>query len=187
MVVRSKEPFKQTEKTASPNVSAAEQSWVYWLSSDFTIQKSTTPLRRQDTPPFSQKTFSHIGQSYLSVVSGAAAQQWVAARLQKVFYCGQPLRVDYRCDDDQWKRWCTMSLELQSDGLLQVSHWVLDTQPMPLISNRLPSATKTSVARCSICCRYQVDYSWLELDDAQVLLGDMAAQPCHYVVCDACK
>lgn len=131
-----------------------------------------------------------LEKSILDAVSGKVTKQYWRDLLARAWLSTQPLKIDYRCDSPDTKRWMQMELCRLEDGNMRISHIQLASEKRtPAIHFKLASQRSSSThIRCSICNRLKENDHWHEAETL-IKTGNNAGSvylPVIYGVCTDC-
>ena len=110
-----------------------------------------------------------IGRRLDDFITGDVTLMFVRTMLMSARTLKYVIRRPYRCDSPQLKRSMEMTIVPRAQGVLEVCHRQLGSEPYryPLAFKGTASgAAANFIKRCSICNRVRVGQSWSEVDDA---------------------
>ncbi|MBK8578235.1 MAG: hypothetical protein IPN78_08210 [Candidatus Accumulibacter sp.] len=110
-----------------------------------------------------------IGRRLDDFITGDVTLMFVRTMLMSARTLKYVIRRPYRCDSPQLKRSMEMTIVPRAQGVLEVCHRQLRSEPYryPLAFKSTASgAAANFIKRCSICNRVRVGQTWSEVDDA---------------------
>ena len=110
-----------------------------------------------------------FGRRLDDFITGDVTLMFVRTMLMSARTLKYVIRRPYRCDSPQFKRSMEMTIVPRAQGVLEVCHRQLGSEPYryPLAFKGTASgAAANFIKRCSICNRVRVGQTWSEVDDA---------------------
>jgi hypothetical protein len=134
-----------------------------------------------------------IGHRLDRFIAGDVTRMFVRTMLMSARTLKRNVRRTYRCDSPQIKRFMEMTIVPCSDGVLEVSHRQIRTEPYRHAVTITAAAGTTTglIKRCSVCNRVRLRQSWRDADDALLApcpptAGAAAQLTVIYGVCPDC-
>ena len=134
-----------------------------------------------------------VGKPLDQFIAGDVSRMFVSTMLMSARTLGREVYRPYRCDSGHLKRFMEMTIIPQDDGLLEVRHRTLHTEPLRtrqfVPTQRRVSAGLPRTKRCSMCNKVHVESEWMEIEDAMhadLLTADRALGPWIFGVCPKC-
>ena len=155
----------------SPNIS-------YWVNSQDIICKVDEhwDSTLEDSKARRVKSGVIIGKSIFDFICDDVTRMYLRTMLQSVRLIPRVLQRPYRCDSPTEKRFMEMTLELESNSWVRISHKLLRTEPIatPILFKSVTTANKIEQSssyaayhvRCSICNRVRLTSGkdWRDVD-----------------------
>jgi hypothetical protein len=136
-----------------------------------------------------------IDKPLLSFIQGNPTKMYVETVLMRARTTKKTVSRRYRCDELGMKRYCEMKITPLNDGKLKIAHSILRVESSihPIVGNirKFDNEREQHKRRCAICCKYEYENAWLEIEDYLVIkkmlpensvFGDV-----HYDLCPKCK
>lgn len=129
-----------------------------------------------------------LGHSVLEFVSGKVTQRYWQNLLERARHSTAPLRVNYRCDAPNLKRWMQMELRLLDNGDLRISHVQRYAQHRKnaVFFVRALQRGKQGYIRCSMCNRVKSAERWVEPEEIGVATATTHTLQVTYGLCESC-
>lgn len=151
----------------------------YWVDERDIICKvdEQWDLTLEDPKAKRVKSSVIIGKSLFDFICDDVTRMYLRTMLQSVRLIPRILHKPYRCDSPTEKRYMEMSLELEKNGWVRVSHKLIRTESIatPILFKSVSTSknvnTSSSYAsyhvRCSICNRVRLsnDENWRDVDE----------------------
>jgi hypothetical protein len=152
---------------------------------------------RGEQAPFSEKI---IDKPLFSFIQGDLTKISVNTILMRARSLKKQIIRRYRCDELRMRRYCEMRISPLKDGKLRIDHITLrvESRGLPIDINTLNSDkdTEKQARRCSMCCKYKYENTWLEIEDYLIvksmpsesfLLGNIDYGLCPKCLTDYCS
>jgi hypothetical protein len=110
-----------------------------------------------------------IGQRLDRFIAGDVTRMFVRTMLMSARTLKRNIQRTYRCDSPQIKRFMEMTIVPLGDGVLEVCHRHIRSEPYRYAVAFTPAAAGTTtglIKRCSVCNRVRLRQSWRDADDA---------------------
>lgn len=124
-------------------------------------------------------------------ITGDQTRMYLEALLQHARFLNRSVSRSYRCDSPTMKRFMSMRLTPATEGLVQLDHTLLKSEPLypPVIYHHEPDPKATALPRCSVCTRLLIKDNWLTPEDAETLgfLIPGKPLPVTYRICPTCR
>jgi hypothetical protein len=131
------------------------------------------------------------GRRVFDFITGDQTRMYLEALLQHARFLNRSVSRSYRCDSPTMKRFMSMCLTPASEGLVQLDHTLLKSEPFqqPIIYHHEPDPQAAALPRCSVCTRLLIKENWLSPEDAETLgfLIPGKPLPVTYRICPACR
>lgn len=131
------------------------------------------------------------GRSVFEFIIGDQTRMYLEALLQNARFLNHAVNRSYRCDSPTLKRYMSMTIQPTQEGLVQLNHTLLKTEPQEqeLIYCHTPTPEYGAVPRCSVCTRLLIKGTWLSPEDAKILglLVPCKPLPVTYRICPSCR
>lgn len=142
--------------------------------------------------PFSEEI---LDKPLFSFIMGDVTKISVDALLMRARSLKETVSRSYRCDEYRIRRYCEMRITPLRDRKLKIQHLTLrvESRVLPVGSNiwHPDDEREKQTRRCSMCCKYKYENTWLEIEDylilkrlssESLLLGSF-----DYDLCPKCK
>ena len=169
----------------------------YWIDQNDLICKVDDYWDNSLEDPTDQRIKSNeiIGKLLFDFICDDITRMFIKTLLQSVRLLKQPLCRPYRCDSPTEKRYMQMTIALEDNQLLSVTHEIIKTEPLVIpasfetVSCKKVTPQSSFHIRCSICNRLRLvgHKNWEEVDTLSD--KDLKKQPIYviYGVCFDCK
>jgi hypothetical protein len=151
----------------------------YWVNSQDIICKvdERWDLTLEDPKALRVKSGVIIGRSMFDFICDDVTRMYLRTLLQSVRLIPRILQKPYRCDSPTEKRFMEMTLELESNSWVRISHKLIRTEPIatPILfkavttskSVNQSSSYATYHVRCSICnhIRLSENENWQDVNE----------------------
>ena len=134
-----------------------------------------------------------IGKPLDQFIAGDVSRMFVSTMLMSARTLNRTVCRPYRCDAGHLKRFMEMTIIPQDDGILEVRHRMMYSEPMrnhqfvPL--QRSAAIGEARTKRCSMCNKIHASGEWLEIEDALqagTLTVERTQGPWIFGVCPTC-
>lgn len=171
---------------------------IYWLDKKNTIIKVGSNWDRFALANDGSEIIEDkiIGQPLKTFISGDNSRMWIEAAVMFARAKGGSIEKEYRCDSPQEKRYITMKIVPEENGIIRVEHYITRTKKRkkPIFTEFLPCDNhepKIPLCRCSICGKIWNQGRWLEPDDDSLQRNEQqsshSTQPTLFVYYDVCQ
>ncbi len=133
-----------------------------------------------------------LGRRLWSFFGDAETVLLYESLVERVRRTGQPVRVPFRCDSPQRRRFMEMELVPVGEGAIEFRSALLrleEQAPLPLYDARRPR-TGDPLRVCGWCKRVRLEAGWLEAEEAIRAL-DLFARPqlppLSHGICEDCR
>lgn len=173
----------------------SENTISYFLDTEGIIRKVSGPWDEfaNDNDGAGARAEAVIGKSLASFIAGDISNMFVQAMVDSARARGKTVYRPYRCDSGRMKRYMEMTAIPLPDGLVEVRHRLLYTEPVRhfqfVPAQRIASPGAMRIKRCSMCNKVRVASDWYEIDDAlrlDLLAPEQAEGPWIFGVCPPC-
>lgn len=128
------------------------------------------------------------GRSLFDYITGDAARMWMSALLGLVRVGGAELERPYRCDSPGLRRFMSMKIIPEGNGVLRLEHTVLrvERRTEELFFLSTGGSGPGILRRCSACGRVQSNGAWVEADSEENPPEGKKEMPVVYTICEVC-
>jgi hypothetical protein len=129
------------------------------------------------------------GRPLREFINGDATRMWVDTLLVLARLQNKAIERPYRCDSPSERRYMQMSVIPHEDGVLEVKHSLLQTEPRrnPVHFRGILRGRVASHRRCSICGRVYHNNHWVEPEVLDTLSDQNTTLVVAYTVCVDCR
>lgn len=109
-----------------------------------------------------------VGRSLWDFMAGRETRHLSRLLLEKALKEDRRIKVPYRCDSPELRRFMDMEIVNAGGGLVEFRSTILKVEPREPVLLLVPGAPRSGeyLAICSWCRRARVDSRWVELDEA---------------------
>jgi hypothetical protein len=146
-------------------------------------------------PLMSLRDDAILGRSIFDFIQGDRTKMVIDSALSHSRAHNLTVHKHYRCDGPDVKRYFEMKLTPLPSSGMKAEHFLLKTEQQRYVPAKPDNAEYDDrlvdlITRCSICCRYLWEGSWLEIEDyiviRRTLFSQVFANSIEYAVCDRC-
>ena len=134
-----------------------------------------------------------LGKPLDQFIAGDVSRMFVSTMLMSARSLNRTVYRSYRCDSGHLKRYMEMTIIPVNDGILEVRHRLLHSEPMQqyqfVPAQRSGTTGVAGTKRCSMCNKIQANGEWMEVEDAlkaQAVTTERAQGPWVFGVCPTC-
>lgn len=169
---------------------SAPQPVVCVINSDniiIDVNEAWDCFAQENNSPSAART-GVLGKCLFDLISGKITKQYWRDLLERAWRSTQPLKIDYRCDSPDTKRWMQMELCRLEDGNMRISHTQLASEKRTTAIHFRLAQQRSSCTqvRCSICNRVKEKDHWHEAESLIKAENNETSSVCLPVIYGLC-